>query len=296
VTGTVPVSCAVWLTEVLRRGHPQVDYSTIRLEHEDAVAWLVLDRPEKRNAINGVMLDEIAHALDGISREASTRVVVIRGEGPCFSAGYDIGTAYVSQLDNRDSMEEWADLRSRIDRLLRIWDCEVPVIAAVHGYCLMGATQLCALCDLILVADDARIGSVAVGIGAGYVSPVYALTVGIRRAKELTFDPGRQMSGTEAVAWGWANRGVAPDRLLGETRDLARRIATVPRELLTANKIAINRVAEMQGLRTAIRQVADIDVIAHRSRSTDSALSALRENGPAHIPNPVNQSRQDRHQ
>lgn len=259
---------------------PENGFHTIRLEADGPLAWIVLNRPQRRNAMNGQMLAELASAVQSLGARPEVRAIGIRGAGPSFCSGYDIGREYAAALAGRDSFDEWNDLRARMDRMMTIWDCPVPVIAAVHGYCLAGATQLCTFCDLVIVADDATIGSPGTGIGAGYVSPMFVLAVGMRRAKELGMIPGRQISGAQAVEWGWANRSVSADGLIDEVRNVAARFALAPREIVTANKIAMNRIAEMSGFRYAIQQLADIDVIAHRSAAAKAAGDRLKASGP----------------
>jgi enoyl-CoA hydratase len=266
-----------------RVNEPRGSYETIRVEPDGPLTWIVLDRPAKRNAMNPQMLQELASAVTVLGADESVRTIGIRGAGPSFCSGYDIGRSYASALSDRDSFEEWADLRTRMDRMMTIWDCPVPVVAAVHGYCLAGATQLCTFCDLVIVADDAIVGSPGVSIGAGYVSPMYVLTVGMRRAKELGMVPGRQITGPQAVDWGWANWSVGRSALEAEVRDLARRFAMVPRAIVTANKIAMNRIAELNGFRHAIGQLADIDVIAHRSAAAGAAAKRLSDEGPGKL-------------
>jgi enoyl-CoA hydratase len=262
---------------------PFPTYETIRIEAEGPLAWLVLNRPEKRNAMNGQMLEDLVAAIAYLGGRQDARVIGIRGEGPSFSSGYDIGRTYAEAMEGRDAIDEWNDLRLRMERMMTIWDSPLPVIAAVHGYCLAGATQLCTFCDLVIVADDAIIGSPGGGIGAGYVSPMYVLTVGIRRAKVLGMIPGHQITGARAADWGWASWSVSEDELLDEVRKTAEIIALKPRDLVAANKIAINRVAELNGFRYAIHQLADIDVIAHRSASAEKARQSLTKNGPARV-------------
>jgi enoyl-CoA hydratase len=262
---------------------PFPSFETVRIEPDGPLAWVVLNRPEKRNAMNGQMLEDLVGAIGALGERQDVHVIGLRGEGPSFSSGYDIGRKYADAMESRDAIDEWNDLRLRMERMMTIWDSPLPVIAAVHGYCLAGATQLCTFCDLVIVADDAIIGSPGAGIGAGYVSPMYVLTVGIRRAKVLGMIPGHKITGAQAADWGWASWSVSEDLLLDEVRKTAAIIALKPRDLVAANKIAINRVAELNGFRYAIHQLADIDVIAHRSASAESARQSLTQQGPAEV-------------
>jgi enoyl-CoA hydratase/carnithine racemase len=257
------------------------NYSDIRIEVEAPMAWLVLARPEKRNAISHRMLSELSDALYRLSEDDSIRVVAIRGEGPAFSAGFDVGkgSPTIQGAQQRDAMADWYDLRWRVEQFLKIWDLPKPVIASVHGACIGGATQLCAMCDVVVVAADASIGGVAIPLGAGYVSPLFAWTIGIRRAKALGLIPGERINGATAVEWGWATRCVPTVELVESTRKIAHQMARVPTEIAAANKLALNRVADLQGFRASVMQVADIDAIAHASSATRRVAEQVKQFG-----------------
>ena len=140
-------------------------------------------------------------------RDTGGPVIGIRGEGRGFSAGYDLDQ--VGKAGAADPVADRARLQRNLDRYLAIWDHPKPVIAAVHGYCIAGATQMCVFADITVVADDAKIGEPALPIGGGYIAPLWAPLVGPKRAKELAFVPGNSIDGRTAVEWGWANHSVA---------------------------------------------------------------------------------------
>jgi enoyl-CoA hydratase len=245
----------------------------LTVTHDGRVAWIALARPQVRNAINQELLIELGAAIDALSADPEVRVIVIRGEGVSFSAGFDVsGKGY---LTDRDPIEDWTNLRWRISQFLKLWDCPKPVVAAVHGACIGGATQLCAFCDLVIVAEDASIGAPALPLGAGYVAPLFALTMGARRAKELALVPGLRMTGVEAAERGWATTAVPADALLAEAGRYARLLANVPPEIAAANKLSINRVAELQGFRQAVMQAGDLDAIAHGSSAVRAVAAEI---------------------
>jgi enoyl-CoA hydratase len=238
------------------------DYRTIRIEHRGPLTWVVLDRPDKANALSNELLDEFSDALN-VLRETGGVVIAIRGEGRGFSAGYDLDQ--VGKSGPVDPVADRARLQHNLDRYLAIWDHPKPVIAAVHGYCIAGATQLCVLSDITIVADDAKIGEPALPIGGGYIAPLWAPLVGPKRAKELAFVPGNTIDGRTAVQWGWANHSVPADELIPAVEDLAARIAKTPPDILRIKKLSINRAMESMGVRHATSSLAEMDALLHLS-------------------------------
>lgn len=237
-------------------------YRCIRLEHRGPITWLVLDRPDKANALSNELLDEFSDALGSLADKGGA-VVGIRGEGRGFSAGYDL--EQVGKEDRVDPVPDRARLQRNLERYLAIWDHPKPVIAAVHGYCIAGATQMCVFTDITVVAHDAKIGEPALPIGGGYIAPLWAPLVGPKRAKELAFVPGNSVDGRTAVEWGWANHSVPADQLVAVVEDLATRIAKTPADVLRVKKLSINRAMESMGVRHATSSVAEMDALLHTS-------------------------------
>jgi enoyl-CoA hydratase len=235
---------------------------TIRLEHGDSISWIVLNRPESANALSTELLDEFSAALATLEHEGAP-VIGIRGEGRGFSAGYDLGE--VGRAKRPDPLADRARLQRNLERYLAIWDHPKPIIAAVHGYCIAGASQMCVFADITVVADDARIGEPTLPIGGGYVAPLWAPLVGPKRAKELAFVPGNTIDGPTAVEWGWANHCVPATELVAAVEGLAARIATTPPDVLRIKKLSINRAMEAMGVRQATSSVAEMDSLLHLS-------------------------------
>jgi enoyl-CoA hydratase len=251
-------------------------YANIRLEHEESLSWLILDRPEKANALSHALLEEFSAALDWL-RSHGGPVIAIRGEGNGFSAGYDLGQ--VAPDAPVDVTSDWTRLRTNLARYEAIWTHPKPVISAVHGYCIAGASQLVTFTDITIVAEDAKIGIVTIPVGAGYVSPVWTPLVGPKRAKELSFVPGNSIDGRTAVEWGWANHAVPADRLIAAVRELASRIAMTPPSILAIKKAAINRVADALGHRDALDDLAQFDAIAHQTHDVSELKRRIADQG-----------------
>lgn len=239
------------------------NYQTIRIEHAGPLTWLVLNRPDKANALSNQLLDEFSDALQRLKTSGGA-VIAIRGEGRGFSAGYDLDQ--VGKLTSaKDSVSDYERLQRNLDRYLAMWDHPKPIIAAVHGYCSAGATQMCVYADITVVADNVRISEPTVPIGGGYIAPLWVPLVGPKRAKEFAFVPGNSIDGPTAVQWGWANHCVAADQLIAIVEDLARRIATIAPEVLRIKKLSINHAAESMGFRNASNAVAQMDTLLHFS-------------------------------
>lgn len=256
-------------------------YECITLEHDGPVCWLTLNRPERLNAMNDRMLSELDSALDSL-RGTQNRVVVIRGAGRAFCAGYDVSpdAEEIGYSSERGPVADRDRLVYNIELWTRIWRHEQPVIAAVHGHCIGGGTQLASLCDITIVADDASIqSSPSLPLGGGYLSPLWVHLVGAKRAKLMSFDAGRKISGLQAVQWGWATESVAASDLNDFVRDLAHSIARTPGNLLRLKKEAINRAAEMGGLLSYARMGAETDALLHLTPEVALVQSWIKELG-----------------
>ena len=250
--------------------------SNIRIEHEGDLSWIILDRPERANSMSNEMLEELSAAIRSLE-DTGGPIIAIRGEGKGFSAGYDIGQ--VGTPKAADPVADCNRLQRNVDRWLAIWDHPKPVIAAVHGYCLAGATQLCVYADITIVAEDARIGEPSIPIGGGYIAPLWAPLVGPKRAKELAFVPGNTIDGRTAVEWGWANHAVPLEDLLDTVRTLASRMALTPPDVLRVKKLSINRAMEAMGLRAASSGVAEMDALLHTAPSVLALRERIRDEG-----------------
>jgi enoyl-CoA hydratase/carnithine racemase len=261
-------------------------YSYIKTEYDGPIGWLILNRPDRLNAMNRPMLAELDQAFDALSADDNVRVIIIRGAGRAFCSGYDIqrGSTDVDETGERqterpDITADYDRLAKTIGRFMKFWDCPKPVIAAVHGYCLAGATQLCVFCDITVVASDARIGMPRIPVGGGYITPVWTPLVGPKRAKQLAFDSASEISGEVASQWGFANYAVPADQLFDDVRDLALRISRTPPEILHMKKVSINRAADVQGWRTIAPMGAETDALLHYSNAVAGLFELVRENG-----------------
>lgn len=253
----------------------------VTLEREGPIAWLTFNRPERLNALSMAMLDELAGHLTALE-SSDARVVVIRGAGRAFSAGYDVSSdsEEVGEAHLRNAVADRDRQATYIDRFTRIWRHPQPVIAAVHGYCMAGATQLALFCDITVVAEDTQIAaSPAIPLGGGFISPLWSFQVGPQRAKELSFVPGRRIDGRTAYEWGFANAAVPATDLEKHVREMALSIAKTPASVLRMKKLAINRVQEMNGFLTVAGMGADTDALIHTTPDVAELQELVKEIG-----------------
>lgn len=257
------------------------DYGNIVLERDGHLAWITLSRPERLNAMNDVLLTELSDALDVLA-ESDNRVVVIKGAGRSFSSGYDVAadSDEIGYAAERGPVEDRDHLLANIELWTKVWRHPQPVIAAVHGFCVAGATQLASMCDITIVADDAKImASPALPLGGGYLSPLWSHLVGPKRAKLMSFDAGRRISGRTAAAWGWATESVPAEDLEDYVRETALSIARTPGNLLKLKKEAINRTVELQGLLTYARMGAETDALLHLTPEVAQIQGYIKAHG-----------------
>jgi enoyl-CoA hydratase len=254
-------------------------YETVIYEEiEDKIWRLTLNRPEKLNALSQKLLREVDSVMDEYETNAGASVLIIRGAGRAFSAGYDLqgtqqpGSGFTVTSDR-------FGLHKTIERWQRLWSINKPTIAQVHGYCLAGGTEFVGHCDIVFASEDAQFGHPA-GRSLGILPTLsmWPLLMGPRKTKEYFFT-GDYMSAQEALAWHLVNRVYPKDKLEAETLAYARRVAMVPAELLTLHKAAVNRYIEILGIRAAEQSSADIDAIAHQTETVRNWMKASREKG-----------------
>jgi enoyl-CoA hydratase len=246
------------------------------------VARIEFHRPQKLNALSGAVLEEFSTALAEYGRDDAVSVIVLSGAGGNFSVGYDVDRAddgYSGAVVDSGTWDDWESLRRNNQRWLSVWDTPKPVLAAVEGYCMGGATQLAVCTDITVVGEGAVIGWPSIPLGGGLLSPPTAWLVGPKKAKELSFIAGSRMSGREAFERGWANHAVADGTVLERTLELAADIARTPLDLLRLKKLALNRQFDLQGFRETFLMGAEWDALAHTAAGTHRMVDKVNELG-----------------
>lgn len=248
-----------------------------RIALREGVEVVALNRPHQHNALDDAMVSQLLDLMAELAEDDATRVVILKGLGPSFCSGARLGASGNAPLTASDDL--WHMLDHRIGRFLEIWDSPKAVIAQVHGHCIGIATALCAFCDLVVVADDATISWPKLPLGGGVLGPLSLFSIGIRKAKELSFQTGSELTGAEAAEIGWANRAVPRRDLDATVAAMATRIARTPPGLLRLKKQAVNRIVDNAGFRDAVRTSALWDAVAHTDPGVQEVAQRVREIG-----------------
>ena len=241
------------------------------------VRRLTLNRPHKRNALSNDLRAAIFAALREGDADPDVSVMIVRGAGSCFSAGYDLATPNEPVERSAARTDGWWS-RHVVANWFEMWDMSTPIIAQVHGYCLAGGTELATACDLVYVAEDAEIGYPPVRLMSPPDLAWQPWLMGMRRAMEALLT-GDSMSGAEAVEAGFANRAFPAAELDAAVVGMAERVAKIPPDLLALNKRVVHRAMEAAGMRTGLRATADIQAMGFHQPSSRAYMRRFAEEG-----------------
>ena len=233
-------------------------YTTLQIEKDaqnPRIARLLLNRPERLNAINDETPREIRAAVEWANADDEVHVIVVEGAGKGFCGGYDLADSAQSHIEHPcqqegfpwDPMVDYAYMKRNTEDFMSLWRSAKPTIAKVHGYAAAGGSDIAMCCDLLVMAEDARIGYMPTRVWGCPTTAMWTYRLGPTRAKELMFT-GDTIDGKTAFAWGLANRSVPLAELESATMALAQRIAGVPRGHLAMHKMVVNQVMLTMGL------------------------------------------------
>ena len=251
----------------------------VLVEDLGPVRRLTMNRPSALNALNGDLIEGLSDAIRAAGDDPAVAVVILRGAGRAFCAGYDLNEdAEGGEHDARHWHEE---LAASTARMLEFTDCPKPTIAQVHSYCLAGGTDLMLACDLTVASDDAYFGYVDIRFGSGVVSMFLPWVVGVRKAKELLFTGDDRIPAHEALRIGMVNRVVPRDGLDEATLALANEIAKNEPFVIQTTKRAVNRAWDVAGFRTALAANTELDVLIETTNlpARDEFRSITNEQG-----------------
>lgn len=243
-------------------------YEFIKYEKETPIARITLDQPDHLNPLSNLLRDDVEDALKDAEADEDIRVIIIKGAGRAFSAGYDLTPKEEPDFGNTEGSlhVQMDDIRKSSMRWIRaIWDCRKPVIAQVHGYCMAGANDLAGICDVTIAAED-TIFSVNESrvLGMNHLLGLWPLLIGMKKTKEL-FLAGGYVTGKEAEELGMVNKVVPYEALEAEVEAYAQRVAMAPSELLQSIKFGINRWYEIMGLESMARATAEWDTLGSKN-------------------------------
>jgi enoyl-CoA hydratase len=234
-----------------------MSYETLLYDVDGAVATITLNRPERLNTIVPPMPDEIEAAVHAAVRDRDVRVIVLRGAGRGFCAGFDFGEGFHHWDEGLTTDGEWdpgkdfmmatSPATGPVPKIMSIWRSPKPVIAQVHGWCVGGGSDMALCADLVVASEDARIGTPYARMWGAYLTGMWIYRLGLTKVKWHALT-GQPLSGTEAAEAGLINSAVPFDRLEDEVAALAARLATVPLSQLAAMKLVVNQAYENMGL------------------------------------------------
>jgi enoyl-CoA hydratase len=232
-------------------------FQTLLYDTEDAVATITLNRPERLNTIVPPMPDELEAAVNEATRDERVKVIVLRGAGRSFCAGFDFAGGFhhwdkgMTTDGAWDPGKDFAMATSQavgpVPKFMSLWRSPKPVIAQVHGWCVGGGSDMALCADLIVASEDARIGTSYSRMWGCYLTGMWLYRLGLTKAKEYSLT-GKPLSGAEAVEAGLINAAVPFERLQEEVRERARQLAAIPLSQLSAMKLIVNQAYENMGL------------------------------------------------
>jgi enoyl-CoA hydratase len=232
-------------------------YETLLYAVDEAVATITLNRPASLNTIVPPMPDEVQAAVHAAVADPAVKVIVVRGAGRSFCAGYDFAGGFHHWDEaittdgawdpGKDFVMATAPSESPTQKFMSVWRSPKPVIAQVHGWCVGGGSDFALCADLVIASEDARIGTPYARMWGAYLSGMWLYRLGLTRAKEYALT-GRPLSGLQAAEIGLINRAVPFADLETTVREEAARLAQIPLSQLAAMKLVVNQAYENMGL------------------------------------------------
>jgi enoyl-CoA hydratase len=232
-------------------------YETLLYGVDEHVATITLNRPEALNTIVPPMPDEVEAAVTAAVRDRDVKVIVVRGAGRAFCAGYDFGGGFhhwdagittEGRWDpGKDFVGATAPALAPTQKFMSVWRSPKPVISQVHGWCVGGGSDFALCADLVIASDDARIGTPYSRMWGAYLSGMWLYRLGLTRAKELALT-GRPLSGAEAARVELVTEAVPFAELEATVRRRARELVSIPASQLAAMKLIVNQAYENMGL------------------------------------------------
>lgn len=223
--------------------------STVTYTREGRIGHITLNRPEVMNAINDDMPRELEAAVHQADADPDVHVMVLSGAGNAFCAGYDLAH-YAADPDNKitqkmpwDPMQDYQFMWANTQKFMSLFRAHKPVICKVHGFAVAGGSDIALCCDLVVMADDAKIGYMPARVWGCPTTAMWVYRLGPEKAKRMMFT-GDKISGVEAAEMGLVLKSVPADQLDAEVDALAQRMASVPVNQLAMHKMVINQTME----------------------------------------------------
>ncbi len=257
-------------------------YETLLYAADDGIATITLNRPDRLNTIVPPMPDEIEAAVTDAVTDESVKVIVLRGAGRAFCAGFDFGGGFHHWDERLTTDGKWdpgkdfawaASSLGPVPRFMSVWRSPKPVIAQVHGWCVGGGSDFALCADLVIASEDARIGTPYSRLWGAYLSGMWLYRLGLTKAKEYALT-GKALSGREAADIDLINQAVPFAELEATVQEQARQLAQIPASQLAAMKLVVNQAYENMGLASTQTLGPILDGLM---RNTPEAVAAIEK-------------------
>jgi enoyl-CoA hydratase len=229
-------------------------YTTLKYAVAGRIARITLNRPARLNAIDDKMPREIRRAVEAANEDDKVHVIVLAGAGKAFCAGYDLKKFAEGDRTNRwtqgmpwDPMRDYRGMKANTDDFLSIWRSYKPVICKVHGYAVAGGSDIALCADIVIMAEDAKIGYMPARVWGCPTTAMWVYRLGAEKAKRMLLT-GDTVDGKTAKAMGLVYDAVPLAKLDAAVNALAKRMAGVPQNQLMMQKLMINQAYDNMGL------------------------------------------------
>ena len=234
-----------------------MSFETLLYSLDEGIATITLNRPDSLNTIVPPMPDELEAAVHEAIADRAVKVIVLRGAGRAFCAGFDFGEGFHHWDEGLTTDGQWdpgkdfavatAQSLGPVPKFMSMWRSPKPVIAQVHGWCVGGGSDMALCADLVIASEDARIGTPYSRVWGCYLTGMWLYRLGLTKAKEFALT-GRALSGWEAAEIELINRAVPFSELEETVAEEAARLASLPASQLAAMKLIVNQAYENMGL------------------------------------------------
>ena len=244
-------------------------FRNILVETDGPIATLTFNRPAILNAFDNETMHETLAAMGELEADNAVRVILVRGAGRAFSAGFDLKASIERVINDISDIER--QMKLQFDFIMRFWHCPKPTIAVVHGFCLAGAFELALACDVTVAAEDTRFGEPEVRFGTGIVAMLLPWVVGPKQAKEILLTGEDRLDAVDALRMGIVNHVVPADHAMPKALSIARSMVQASERSVRLTKRAINRSYEAMGFSNALDLALDIDVVLNAGGGPEKA-------------------------
>jgi len=257
-------------------------------ERDGRIARITLNRPEVLNAIDDDLPRELAAAVERADADEAVHVIVLAGAGRAFCAGYDLmhyaqleGANEITQDMPWDPMKDYTFMMRNTEQFMSLFRSKRPVICKVHGFAVAGGSDIALCSDLVVMAEDARIGYMPTRVWGCPTTAMWVYRLGAEKAKRMLFT-GDKIDGREAEKLGLVLKSVPPSRLDEEVDELARRMVSVPQNQLMMQKLMVNQALSNMGLHTTQMIATVFDGITRHTREGLNFKRRAEEKGWKH--------------